>query len=96
MARRNFNDLKEKALERPGARERIENETDLYISTLRSYVEAIGGKLELRVEFPDAGSIVVNLADFDRERGTAQPGRTGSVPLKRRTHPDPNPVAVLR
>ncbi len=32
---------------------RIEKRTDLYLSTLRSYVEAVGGKLSLIVEFPD-------------------------------------------
>ena len=32
---------------------RIEKRTDLYLSTLRSYVEGVGGKLSLIVEFPD-------------------------------------------
>src|ERR1700676_3559660 len=32
---------------------RIEKRTDLYISTLRSYVEGVGGKLSLVVELPD-------------------------------------------
>lgn len=32
---------------------RIEKQTDMYLSTLRSYVEAIGGKLELVVKLPD-------------------------------------------
>ena len=32
---------------------RIEKRTDLYISTLRSYVEGVGGKLKLVVELPD-------------------------------------------
>ncbi|SEG76686.1 XRE family transcriptional regulator [Bosea lathyri] len=30
----------------------IERQTDMYLSTLRSYVEAIGGKLELSVKLP--------------------------------------------
>lgn len=33
---------------------RIEHEEDLYISTLRSYIEALGGRLELRAVFEDA------------------------------------------
>jgi DNA-binding XRE family transcriptional regulator len=33
---------------------RIEHEEDLYLSTLRGYVEALGGKLEVNVIFPDA------------------------------------------
>jgi DNA-binding XRE family transcriptional regulator len=31
---------------------KIERQTDLYLSTLRRFVEAAGGKLELRVELP--------------------------------------------
>lgn len=34
---------------------KIERQTDLYLSTLRRFVEAAGGKLELRVELPDKG-----------------------------------------
>jgi transcriptional regulator with XRE-family HTH domain len=32
---------------------RIERQTDLYVSTLRRYVEALGGRLELRAVFDD-------------------------------------------
>jgi transcriptional regulator with XRE-family HTH domain len=32
---------------------RIENRSDLLLSTLKSYVEALGGSLRLIVEFPD-------------------------------------------
>jgi hypothetical protein len=31
---------------------KIEKQTDMYLSTLRSYVEAIGGKLDLVVRLP--------------------------------------------
>jgi len=31
---------------------KIEKQADMYLSTLRSYVEAIGGRLELVVRFP--------------------------------------------
>jgi hypothetical protein len=31
---------------------KIENQTDMYLSTLRSYVEAVGGELELTVKLP--------------------------------------------
>jgi transcriptional regulator with XRE-family HTH domain len=31
---------------------KIEKQTDMYLSTLRSYIEAIGGKLELTVKLP--------------------------------------------
>jgi len=32
---------------------KIEHRTDIYISTLAGYVEALGGKLEIRAVFPD-------------------------------------------
>jgi len=42
---------------------RLEKRSDFLISTLRSYVEAMGGKLRLVVEFPDRGP--VTLSDLD-------------------------------
>jgi DNA-binding XRE family transcriptional regulator len=38
---------------------RIEKRTDLYLSTLRSYVEGVGGKLSLIVEFPDMPPVIL-------------------------------------
>ena len=38
---------------------RIEKRTDLYLSTLRSYVEGVGGKLSLVVEFPDRPPVIL-------------------------------------
>jgi len=36
---------------------RIEKRTDLYLSTLRSYVEGVGGKLTIMAEFPDRSPV---------------------------------------
>lgn len=33
---------------------KIEHRTDLYLSTLSEYVEALGGRLEIRAVFPDS------------------------------------------
>lgn len=41
----------------------MEKQTDLMISTVRSYVEAMGGKLSLMVEFLDREP--VSLEDFE-------------------------------
>jgi DNA-binding XRE family transcriptional regulator len=38
---------------------KIERQTDLYLSTLRRFVEAAGGKLELRVELPGSEPILL-------------------------------------
>ena len=45
---------------------KLEKRTDLLLSTLRGYVEAMGGKLELRAEFPDRPAVILTgLADLD-------------------------------
>ena len=38
---------------------RIEKRSDLYISTLRSYVEGVGGELTLMVRFPDQPPVIL-------------------------------------
>ena len=38
---------------------KIEHRTDLYVSTLRRYIEAMGGELEIVARFPD-GAIRIN------------------------------------
>lgn len=37
----------------------IERRTDMYISTLRSYIEAMGGQLKIVAHFPD-GDVSIN------------------------------------
>lgn len=39
---------------------KIERRTDMYLSTLRSYVEAMGGDLEIQAVFPD-GAVRINV-----------------------------------
>ena len=47
---------------------RIEKRSDLLISTLSGYVEAMGGKLSLVVEFPDRPPIsLTGIAALDKE-----------------------------
>jgi len=38
---------------------RVEHEDDLYLSTLRGYVEALGGELEVTAKFPDGETIKI-------------------------------------
>lgn len=49
---------------------RMEKRTDLYLSTLRSYVEAVGGKLSLIVEFPDRQPVA--LAGLGEDAGEVE------------------------
>ncbi len=46
---------------------RIEKRTDLYISTLRSYVEGVGGKLKLVVELPDRPPVILTGLGEDQD-----------------------------
>ena len=47
---------------------RLEKRTDLLISTLSGYVEAMGGKLHLVAEFPDRPPIALTgLASLDKK-----------------------------
>jgi predicted transcriptional regulator len=39
---------------------KLEKRTDMYLSTLRSYVEAMGGSLEIRAVFPE-GAVKIDL-----------------------------------
>jgi hypothetical protein len=39
---------------------KIEKQTDMYLSTLRSYVEAIGGKLDLVIRLPSRRAMHLN------------------------------------
>jgi DNA-binding XRE family transcriptional regulator len=45
-----------------GSISRIEKQSDFLLSTLREYVDALGGKLELRVIFPDGDFVIETLA----------------------------------
>jgi DNA-binding XRE family transcriptional regulator len=45
---------------------RLEQRSDLLISTLRNYVEALGGKLSLVAEFPDKEPVILTgIASLD-------------------------------
>ncbi|RRR69202.1 MAG: helix-turn-helix domain-containing protein [Candidatus Viridilinea halotolerans] len=38
---------------------KIERRTDMYLSTLRSYIEALGGELNIVVQFPDRAPVSI-------------------------------------
>jgi transcriptional regulator with XRE-family HTH domain len=49
---------------------KIERRSDMLISTFRSYIEAMGGRLRLVVEFPDAIAEVASLGEPDDDDDT--------------------------
>lgn len=42
---------------------KLERRTDMYISSLRSHIEALGGKLEIVARFPDGEVRIKHLTD---------------------------------
>ena len=47
-----------------GAVSKVERRTDMYISTLRSYVRAIGGDLQIRAIFPEGEVLIDQFEDL--------------------------------
>jgi DNA-binding XRE family transcriptional regulator len=43
---------------------KLEKRTDMYLSTLRSHIEAMGGQLEVVARFPDGTVKISNFADL--------------------------------
>jgi transcriptional regulator with XRE-family HTH domain len=68
---------------------RLENRSDLLLSTLRGYVEAMGGSLKLVVEFPDSVAVLSSLG----EAGDSEPAEPKTAPKGRR---NPNVLAGRR
>jgi DNA-binding XRE family transcriptional regulator len=50
-----------------GSISRLERRTDMYVSTLAKFIEAMGGQLEIRAVFPD-GSVRINQFGPDTNR----------------------------
>jgi transcriptional regulator with XRE-family HTH domain len=59
---------------------KIENRTDMLLSTLRGYVEAMGGSLRLLVEFPDG---IAELSSLGEALDTGAPARTAQNTKRR-------------
>lgn len=57
-----------------GAVSKVERRTDMYISTLRSYVRAIGGDLQIRAVFPEGDIVIDQFGDLPAA-GETQSGR---------------------
>jgi predicted transcriptional regulator len=46
---------------------RLEKRTDMYLSTLRSHIEAMGGRLEVIARFPEGAVKIGNFADIGHD-----------------------------
>ncbi len=57
-------DLAETLHIKQAALARLENRTDMYISSLRKYIVALGGELDIVAHFPDGDVHIQNLHDL--------------------------------
>ena len=62
----------------PASLAQLERRTDLYLSTLRSVIEAMGGALEITAKFPEG---VVRISRF-HDLAAAEPCESGAVPAE--------------
>ena len=58
---------------------KLEQRADVYISSLRSYIEAVGGKLKIVAEFPEGDVAITNFSDLGETEGL--PSRDGLIDL---------------
>ena len=63
---------------------KIENQTDMYVSTLRSYIEALGGELQIVAKLP-TGTVHISRFDEIEPRSAANNvTRSAAKPPRRR------------
>ena len=43
---------------------KLEQRADVYVSSLRSYIEAVGGRLKIVAEFPEGEIAITNFSDM--------------------------------
>ena len=55
-------DLAERLKVNQPAIAKLEHRADVYVSSLRSYIEAVGGKLKIVAEFPEGEVAITNFA----------------------------------
>src|SRR5690606_32648043 len=64
---------------------RIEQRADLLLSTARSYVEALGGELELVARFPGRGPVVIShVSELSGKQEPARKKRKGRIARDKR------------
>ena len=49
---------------------KLERRADMYVSNLRAYIEAMGGRLNIVAEFPQGSVVISNFSDAGEEAST--------------------------
>ncbi len=60
---------------------KLERRADMYVSNLRSYIEAMGGRLTILAEFPQGSVVITNFSDAGKD---VPPGEFRSAAAMRR------------
>ena len=50
---------------------KLERRADMYVSSLRAYIEAMGGRLNIVAEFPQGSVVITNFAEAGEDGGAA-------------------------
>jgi transcriptional regulator with XRE-family HTH domain len=67
---------------------RIEQRADMYLSTLRNYIHAVGGALQIQAVFPDGGTVVINrFGDYEERPYVVQAVAESGGVYRLRAHP---------
>ncbi len=67
---------------------RIERRADMYLSTLRSYVHAVGGELRIQAVFPDGGTVVIDrFGEYEERPYVVRAVAEGGGLFRLRAHP---------
>ena len=79
-------DLAERLKVNQPAIAKLERRADVYVSSLRSYIEAVGGRLKIVAEFPEGE---VAISNFSHAGEVEDPHRSGSLaPSSPVEHPE--------
>jgi predicted transcriptional regulator len=67
---------------------RLEKRTDMHVSNLRRYVEALGGTLEITARFPEASVVLERLAAGPESAPPQVEAKPPAVPIRKSITPD--------
>lgn len=67
---------------------RIEQRADMYLSTLRNYVHAVGGELRIQAVFPDGGTVIIDrFGDYEERPYVVEAIAESREVFRLRAHP---------
>ncbi len=64
-----------------GTVSKMERRTDMYLSTLRSYITAMGGNLVIQAQFPDGVVVINQFHELDEPGEQPTPATPGPPPI---------------